>query len=175
MNTDASTGGHSPAGQPMSRSSRCSRLAATFIAYWLPVLLWCAVIFGFSSDAGSSQRTSRFIRPILRWLIPGISDEAVGHVQLVVRKSAHMTEYAVLALLLWRARRQPSRGDQRPWRWSEAGFAFGIAVGYAVTDEFHQIFVPTREGKPLDVLIDASGALLGLLALRAWGKWRGRW
>jgi VanZ family protein len=138
------------------------------------VVLWCVLIFGFSSDAGSSRRTSRFIGPVLRWLIPGISEEAVGRVQLVVRKSAHMTEYAVLAVLLWRARRQ-FRGNQGLWRWDEAGFGFGTAVLYAVTDEIHQSFVPTREGRVLDVVIDACGAVLGLLALRAWGKWRGRW
>ncbi len=149
--------------------------AATFVRYWVPVLLWCAVIFGFSSDAGSSRHTSRIIGPVLRWLIPDISDDAVGRVQLGVRKAAHMTEYAALALLAWRARRKPVRGDARPWRWGEAAFGFGFAVLFAVSDEVHQAFVPSREGRAADVLIDTAGALLGILAMRAWGRWRGRW
>ena len=139
------------------------------------MILWCGVIFGFSSDAGSSLHTSRIIGPVMRWLVPGISEEAIGRVQLVVRKAAHMTEYGVLALLSWRAWRKPARGDRRPWRWREAGGGGGFAVLFAVTDEIHQSFVPSREGRVLDVLIDASGAMLGLLAIRAWGKWRGRW
>jgi VanZ family protein len=133
------------------------------------------VIFGFSSDAGSSRHTSRIIGPVLRWLIPGISEESIGQVQLGVRKTAHMTEYAILALLMWRALRKPARADQgRAWRWNEMAMGFGLAVLFAVSDEIHQSFVPSREGRVLDVLIDAMGALLGLLACRAWGKWRGR-
>jgi len=120
------------------------------------------------------MHTSKFIRPVLRWLIPSISEESIGRVQLGVRKSAHMTEYAVLALLIWRALRKPAHADRRPWRWKEMGMGFGLAVLFAMSDEIHQTFVPSREGRVLDVLIDALGALLGLLALRAWAKWRGR-
>ena len=158
----------SPAAQPASRASLLLR-------YWLPVLVWCAVIAGFSSDAGSSRRTSRIIGPVLRWLVPGLSEETVYRVQYGVRKAAHVTEYAMLALLIWRARRRPVRGDTRPWRWREAWFALVCAALFAVSDEIHQAFVPGREGRATDVLIDSAGALAGLLALRAYGKWRGRW
>ena len=148
---------------------------ALFLRYWLPVLLWCAVIFGFSSDAGSLRRTSRIIGPVLHWLVPGLSDEVVYKVQFGVRKAAHVTEYAALALLIWRALRRPVRGDARPWHWREAGLALAGAALFAVSDEIHQAFVPGREGRATDVLIDSAGALAGLLALRAYGQWRGRW
>ena len=159
----------------IQRPSPAANPAASFARYWLPVLLWSALIFGFSSDAGSSRNTSRLIRPLLRWLSPGISEETVDRVQLGVRKVAHVTEYAALALLAWRAWRKPVRGDARPWRWREAAFGFGFAVLFAVSDEIHQTWVPSREGCAVDVLIDAAGALVGLLAMRAWGRWRRWW
>jgi VanZ family protein len=62
-----------------------------------------AVIFGGSTDLLAECRTSRIIGPIMRWFDPHISDAAIGRVQFVVRKAAHVTEYAVLALLVWRA------------------------------------------------------------------------
>ena len=172
MKFDAPTEGNPPI---IQRPSPAANPAASFVRYWLPVLLWCAVIFGFSSDAGSSRHTSRIIGPVLRWLIPDISDDTVDRVVLGVRKAAHMTEYAALALLVWRARRKPVRGDGRPWRCGEAAFGFGFAVLFAASDEIHQAFVPSREGRAVDVLIDTAGALFGLLAMRAWGRWRGRW
>ena len=107
--------------------------------------------------------------------MPGLSDEAVGKVVFAVRKAAHVSEYAVLALLSWRARRKPVRHQKRPWRWSEAGFALVVAVLFAATDEWHQTFVPTREGSPRDVLIDAGGATLALVALWRLGRWRKHW
>src|SRR5205809_1081184 len=62
-----------------------------------------AVIFSASSDSMSSGRTSRIIGPLLRWLVPGISDDVVGLIVFCVRKAAHVTEYAILSGLLWRA------------------------------------------------------------------------
>ena len=72
---------------------------------FLPVVLWMSIIFIGSTDLGSSQRTSRIIGPILRWFNPEVSDETIRALQAVVRKSAHVCVYALLALLIWRARR----------------------------------------------------------------------
>ena len=85
------------------------------------------LIFGLSTNAGAPSNTSRIIGPIVRWLVPGISDEALGRIVYGVRKVSHVTEYAVLAFLCWRARRQPVRGVVRPWCWPDAAFAFGVA------------------------------------------------
>ncbi|HAM72924.1 MAG TPA: hypothetical protein DCM86_14895 [Verrucomicrobiales bacterium] len=121
------------------------------------------VIFAASSDAGSSQHSSRIIGPIVRWLYPQIAQAEMDRVVFGVRKAAHVTEYAILAMLLWRAFRARA-GSLRPpphvW-WS----AWGTAAAYAATDEIHQTFVPTRTGQWQDVVIDSTGALLGLLAL----------
>ena len=79
-----------------------------FFKYWLPVVLWMGLIFYGSTGVLSTQRTSRIIGPLLRWLNPGISDEAISALQTVVRKGGHLSEYSILAVLIWRARRKPA-------------------------------------------------------------------
>ena len=133
------------------------------------------LVFCASTDVMSGQHTSRFLVTFLRWLVPGISDEALQLAQLTVRKTGHLAEYAVLALLLWRALRQPVPGDTRPWSWREAARALLIAACYAATDELHQTFVPSRDGTVTDVLMDTLGAALGLGLLWAIGHTRKRW
>jgi VanZ family protein len=125
------------------------------------------LIFSASSDVKSFQHSSRIVGPIVRWLFPHMSDKNIDVAVLVARKGAHLTEYAVLAWLLWRALRKPVRRDPRPWSWPVAGRTILIVMLYAATDEFHQLFVPSREPTVRDVLIDTTGALLGLLLLWA--------
>jgi VanZ family protein len=100
---------------------------------WLPVLVWAGVIFALSS-------------------IPSLSS-GLGTWDTVLRKCAHMTEYAILAVLLLRAT-------------SSYTWAFGLAVAYAASDEVHQLFVRGRHGSPVDLAVDAVGALIGLAVVR---------
>ena len=144
----------------------------SFLRYGLPLLLWMMVIFSASSDPQSVAHTSRFLEPFLRWLKSDISAESINAVRWCVRKAAHMTEFAVLAWLLWRAFRRPVRHDARPWSARVAWLSLGLAALYAVTDEVHQSFVPNRTGSLLDVGIDTVGAALGLMAV--WVVFR-RW
>lgn len=137
-----------------------------FLQYWLPVVLWLGLIAAGSSDFMSSNRTSRIIGPLLRWMVPGISERTIQAVQMVVRKTAHVTEYGVLTLLIWRARRKPLRNDPRPWSWGLAGRVVLLAIFCACADEFHQSFVPSREGTVRDVLFDTSGAVAAMVLLR---------
>jgi VanZ family protein len=104
------------------------RLAAT----WVPVVAWAAVIFALSS-------------------IPSLGT-GLGLWDLVLRKLAHLSEFAILGFLL--ARALPSLP------------AFAIGVAFAVSDEVHQHFVEGRAGTPVDVAIDAVGVLAGIVALR---------
>jgi VanZ family protein len=99
---------------------------------WLPVVAWAAVIFALSS-------------------IPGLGT-GLGVWDLVLRKLAHVGEYAVLGFLLARA------AAPLP--------AFALGVGYAITDEAHQAFVAGRQGSALDVAVDAFGVLVGVVAYR---------
>jgi VanZ family protein len=101
------------------------------LSLWLPVVLWAAVIFALSS-------------------IPSLNS-GLGTWDLVLRKLAHMAEYALLAALLLRAL-------AGPW------LAFLISLAYAASDELHQHFVRGRAGTPRDGAIDALGALIGLVA-----------
>ena len=123
----------------------------------------------------SSQHTSRIIGPLLRWFNPNVSDETIRAVQAVVRKGSHITEYSVLALLLWRARRKPVKNDPRPWSWREAAWAIFLAGVYAATDEFHQLFVPSRGASVWDVFLDTFGAAVGILGLWKFGRWGKHW
>jgi VanZ family protein len=144
----------------------------SFAKYWLPVLIWMAVIFSASGDRQSFRHSSRIIAPIVRWLFPQISDESLDAVVTFVRKGAHVAEYAVLAALCWRALRKPRKLDPRSWSWRDAGWAVSLVALYALTDEIHQSFVPSRYGSWRDVLVDTMGGVLGLLLVWAWGCWR---
>lgn len=118
------------------------------------------MFFG-STDLMSAEHTSRFLTPFLRWLNPSISPEAIGQVQFFVRKAAHVTEYAILAGLLFRALRSSLEGF-----WRRAAFAFFTALLFAATDEWHQSFANTRTASLGDVCIDGLGAIAGLLVCR---------
>ena len=101
-------------------------------------MLWAAVIFGFSA-------------------IPSLSS-GLGTWDLVLRKLAHVTEFAILGALL--ARALPERA------------ALLVGIAYAASDEVHQHFVPGREAALLDVAIDAVGVLVGVLLLRRFARRR---
>jgi VanZ family protein len=133
------------------------------------------VVFSASSDQMSFQHSSRVIGPFVHWLFPHLSDEAIHAIVVTVRKCAHLAEYAVLALLLWRALHQRPGLNAPRWRWSEAGLALALVALYAASDELHQAFVPSREGCVRDVLLDTAGGALALLGLWAVGRWRKRW
>ena len=129
-----------------------------------------ALIFIASTDRGSPAHTSRFVDPFLRWLLPTASALTLERAHLLVRKSAHFTEYATLGLVLFRALGSTYRSALRERRWRIAGLAFGIAALYAASDEFHQSFVPSRHASAGDVLIDMCGALFGIAIIFAYGR-----
>jgi VanZ family protein len=127
-----------------------------------PLLVWMVLIFLFSTGGMSASNTSRIIRPVLLWLFPDISEERLALVHFIVRKAAHFTEYAILALLAARAFLGSSREILRRG-WFAASLA--LVIIYALSDEYHQRFVPTRTGSVYDSLIDISGGLAALLCL----------
>ncbi|MFH1258307.1 MAG: VanZ family protein [Elusimicrobiota bacterium] len=115
------------------------------LRYWLPVVVWAGVIFSLSS-------------------IPNLSTN-LGTIDLVLRKLAHLTEYAALTLLLLRALINTTGFS---WRKSQI-YSLSGAAFYAVSDELHQSFVPTRGPSVFDVGIDCLGVILAL-GLSVW--WR---
>lgn len=138
---------------------------ANFFRYWLPVLFWMAVVFTASADTQSYQHSSIYFEPLIRWLFPQMPPAQVEAIHHVFRKCCHLTEYAILAWLVWRAIRKPVKNDPRPWLWPEAGLALAFVFMYAASDELHQVFVPTRTAHVTDVLIDTTGGAAALLLL----------
>jgi VanZ family protein len=114
-------------------------VTATGFRAWAPVVIWAAVIFAFSS-------------------IPSLST-GLGTWDLVLRKIAHLTEYAVLGSLLVRAIVRPS-------------LAILLGALYAASDEFHQHFVRGRHAAWYDVVIDTVGVTIGVVAWRAGSRRR---
>ena len=117
----------------------------------------------------STPHTSRFIEPFLRWLVPGISQAVLEQVHFLIRKTGHLTEYAVLAVLLRFSLKNTTAEFCDRAYWKTLGTALLLAATYAATDELHQAFVPSRIGSVVDVLIDTCGAAMGLGMVVAWG------
>jgi VanZ family protein len=133
----------------------------SFLKYWLPLLGWLGVIFIGSMNVMSAEHTSRFIVPFLLWLKPGMAPHTIGVIIVFMRKCAHVGEYAVLALLMWRALRWGTSLSMRmPALCSVV--LLGCAL-FAASDEFHQTFVKSRTPSVRDVFLDCGGAFLGLL------------
>ncbi len=115
---------------------------------WLPAIIVMIVIFAFSS------RTSRELPEF-------------GMVDALVKKSGHITEYAMLACALWYG----FHLQENKWR-----FAWLLAVLYALTDEYHQSFVPGRHPSIIDVFVfDGVGAFLGLTIFKLWFQKKHSW
>ena len=136
---------------------------ARLFSRYAPLVAWLLFISYASSDSFNAGNTSRIIGPLVLWLFPNTSPETLLAIHVMVRKAAHFTEYAILAFLAARAfRTSPRPALANRWFW----FSLALVVAYALLDEFHQSFVPTRTGSIYDSLIDISGGLTALLLLR---------
>jgi VanZ family protein len=138
----------------------------TFIANWGPAILWAAIIFYFSTESFSSSQTSQLFGPVLGLFFPGISPRQFEIFHLAIRKLGHWTEYFILALLVFRA----FRCEFHSYSWvRHAAFTAIIIFLYAISDELHQAFVPSRTASFADVLLDSFGGLsaIGWLAVVA--------
>lgn len=129
---------------------------------YAPLLLWMLFIYVASTSGFSAANTSRFLRPLLFWLFPQISEERIALIHFFVRKAAHFAEYAVLGFLAARAFWNSSQRLLREY-WFHA--AASLIVSYALLDEFHQSFVGSRTASLSDSIIDITGGLFVLLCL----------
>src|SRR3989344_7475105 len=111
----------------------------SFAYYWLPAIIWMGIIFYFSSRLNTSV-TGEFL------------------FDFIFFKSLHMIEYAILYFLLFRA--FYSIKNQQLAIGNKFLYPLFISILYALSDEVHQTFVPTREGKVRDVIFDTAGILL---------------
>lgn len=110
------------------------------IFYWFPVFLWCALIYYLSS-------------------IPSLRSELPNYLDLLFRKIAHITEFAVLTILFFRAA-SLNMGRRRA-----LFYAVLFAFTFASSDEYHQTFVYGRSGNAGDVIIDSMGIFLSVFLI----------
>ena len=143
----------------------CRRTMARRLCCLLLVIVWMTTIFHFSAQPAdeSGQMSLRFGMSICRMVVPHFEDKTVEQqetmarrIEFPVRKAAHMTEYAILALLLL-----GMITKDRITR-KQLLSVICLVAAYAATDEYHQLFVPGRSGQVRDVVIDTVGGTLGL-------------
>ena len=130
-------------------------------------LLWMCVIFAFSAqkEEESSEVSEAFSYRIVSstgtFFHLNLNEEEMRRIanaiESTVRKAAHMTEFGILSVLIyvWLGKWQMAADARR-------ALAAISAILYAASDEFHQLFVPGRAGSIRDVVIDGTGAILGI-------------
>ncbi|HXX34855.1 MAG TPA: VanZ family protein [Thermodesulfobacteriota bacterium] len=138
-----------------------------FIKYWFPVILWMCFIFWMSTETFSSESTFSWTEILMRFLLPKISSQEVLFINAFIRKAAHVTEYFVLGLLMFRAFRGRSVSS---WKWRWSFFALIVVVLWATGDELHQSFVPNRTASAVDVAIDTAGGILAQCLAFLWHR-----
>jgi VanZ family protein len=131
---------------------------------------WAGLIFYLSTAGFGSSFSEFLLAQALALLHVSVAPATFEVLHVLMRKSAHVTEYAILGMLLYGSQR-----DDHPFEWRprRAVVCMAIAAAYSLTDEFHQSFVPGRTASLADCGIDTVGATLGVLAyyLRHW--WHG--
>ena len=136
---------------------------------WWPALAWALVISAMSTSVFGSNNTGHFIVPFLHWLMPSASPQRLEFLHHIIRKCAHLSEYFILSLLIFRG----IRAGQKDWHLRWALTTVLIVAGYAAFDEFHQSFVPGRTAAVSDALIDISGGIAAQLIASLVALWGG--
>ena len=127
---------------------------------WFPLIAWMAVIFFFSTETFSGANTAGIIAGALKFLFPSLSISQLEFWHGVCRKAGHVTEYSILGFLAWRT------FSIYPWAGPKPKlFAAAFVLVFALSDEFHQRFVPSRTSSLMDVGYDFMGGLIALMLL----------
>jgi VanZ family protein len=137
------------------------------VEYWTPILVWLLAMFFFSTDAMSSSETSRFIVPILTFFFPGLSPGEIELWHGVIRKFAHVSEYFILTVLVYRSikRELPDLVEAKL-----RSIVFIVLV--ALFDELHQRFTASRTASIVDVGYDCLGGVGALWLITTYESWR---
>ncbi len=127
-----------------------------YILRWTMLVLWMCFIFYMSSRSGSeSQEQSDLVLNILNFFGLQLNESIKNIASFIVRKTAHVTEYMILYILIFRVVTLYSNAKKSKI------IALMCMVLYASTDEIHQLFVPGRSGMVRDVFIDSIGGIIG--------------
>lgn len=128
---------------------------------FVPLILWIGLTFYFSTGNASMAKTSRFLRPLLETFFS--NEETIHLANIIIRKTAHVVNYGMLAL--WGAFAflgAPIEWLRKHWFWT----AFGVVVVVATIDEINQSFDPSRIGSATDVMLDCIGAIIALSVIK---------
>lgn len=136
------------------------------IISWAAVLFWMLLIFYLSSQvAEQSNNLSKGVTKIIVETVEKVTPEKDFNMDTInhfVRKNAHFFAYLTLGILVLNAIRRSRMNGSTISGVATLAMAFGICVLYAISDEVHQLFVPGRGGQVKDILIDSSGAIVGI-------------
>jgi VanZ family protein len=132
------------------------------IYYWLPVVIWAAIIIQATGRTFDAPHTTGWLAAFLHGIGLHVAESTIDVANHMIRKSAHLTEYAILTALSFRATREGRGGFAARW----ALIALAITVCVASTDEFLQSFTPTRTSSVWDVLLDTCGGTIAILLFR---------
>jgi len=127
---------------------------------WFATMLWMILIFALSAQPvaksnGLSEKVTRMVVETAEKVSPK-ADFNLAKMNHLVRKNAHFFSYLVLGVLMANAFK--ISGSKRPKVFL---VSFLLCVFYAISDEFHQLFVPGRGAQVMDVIIDSAGAMVG--------------
>jgi VanZ family protein len=132
------------------------------VLVWAVTAAWAGIMSVLSTRAYSSSVTGSLLAQLLFLLHIHLTPQTFETFHALIRKLAHLTEYAIFGLLLYQ-----SFEPRHPERWNTRG-AFGallVAGLFSLADEYHQSFVPGRNASLADCALDTAGALLGLILL----------
>lgn len=134
---------------------------------WIPVIFWAGLIFYFSTESFSFSNTEGFFSTWLGWLWPGFAPADLAQFHPVLRKVGHWFEYFILAILLVRARRSSNESELAM---PTSAWTLVLVLAYAISDEYHQSWVPERTASAVDVAIDTFGGVCGVFWMCLWRK-----
>ena len=123
---------------------------------------WLVLVLFLGSAYFAAHETGRYVLPFLKFLMPGVPSSELQAIHMVLRKVAHVLEYAVLALLWYKAVHRVGGRSPRTAAW----VALSICLACAFADEAHQSMLPSRQGSARDFVIDAFGATAMLTIAR---------
>ena len=139
------------------------------LSYWSPAIFVAILISVFSTQYFAAERTGGVILPVLHWLFPWATSRMLHLMHLGIRKTAHVTEFGIFSIMVFRGVRAGRSG----WKFNWALTTLVIAVLYAALDEWHQSFVLLRHATPRDAAIDTFGALLAQCLVWVYATRRG--
>ena len=124
------------------------------------LIAWMVIIFVFSHQpADLSNKNNEFVVYIFDLLGLDLNGALGALTDFIIRKAAHITEYFILYVLFFNVIK-----DKQSFTKTLVFSLIGVFL-YACTDEFHQLFIPGRAGKFVDVIIDTTGGLVALTVI----------